>query len=67
MRHSSLALLYPLLLLSPPACALWPFKEKRFKDEAFINAGSLGLGKLGGRIAAVGDWDGDSKWVFYCR
>ncbi|OWT41807.1 hypothetical protein C362_00168 [Cryptococcus neoformans Bt1] len=61
MRHSSLVLLSPLLLLSLPACALWPFKEKRFKDEAFINAGSLGLSKLDGRVAAVGDWNGDSK------
>lgn len=66
MRHSSLVLLSPLLLLSLPACALWPFKEKQFKDEAFINAGSLGLSKLDGRVAAVGDWNGDSKWVFKC-
>lgn len=67
MRHSSLALLSSLLLLSLPTFAFWPFKEKRFKDEAFINAGPLGLSKLGGRVAAIGDWDGDSKCVLYCR
>ncbi|TYJ56963.1 hypothetical protein B9479_002242 [Cryptococcus floricola] len=61
MPPSKLALLLSFLLFSAPSQAIWPFKEKRFKDEAFIDAGSLGLGKLDGRVAAVGDWNGDSK------
>ncbi|WVN88253.1 uncharacterized protein L203_103454 [Cryptococcus depauperatus CBS 7841] len=60
MTFSVAALIVPLLLFST-AQALWPFKEKRFKDEAFINAGSLGLDKVEGRVVAFGDWNGDSK------
>nr|XP_019007302.1 uncharacterized protein I203_00900 [Kwoniella mangroviensis CBS 8507]OCF70763.1 hypothetical protein I203_00900 [Kwoniella mangroviensis CBS 8507] len=55
-----LALLY-LALSSPGVQAIWPFKEKRFRDEAFIDAGSLGLEDVRGRVAGVGDWDGDQK------
>ncbi|WWC70229.1 uncharacterized protein I206_104179 [Kwoniella pini CBS 10737] len=41
--------------------AIWPFREKRFKEEAFINAGFLGLEGINGRIIGVGDWNGDQK------
>ena len=44
-----------------PAQAVWPFKQKRFEAEAFIDAGPLGLEAVTGRVAAVGDWDGDQK------
>lgn len=43
--------------------ALWPFKQKRYTSEAFINAGPLGLEGVGGRVVAVGDWDGDQQWA----
>ncbi|WVF71448.1 hypothetical protein IAT40_006252 [Kwoniella sp. CBS 6097] len=55
---------FSLLLLLATAAqveAFWPFKEKRFKDEAFIDAGSLGLEGVKGRVVATGDWDGDQK------
>ncbi|KAK4688706.1 integrin alpha FG-GAP repeat containing protein 1, partial [Tremellales sp. Uapishka_1] len=48
-----------LLLTSTSTYALWPFKQKRFTAEAFINAGPLGLEDLDGRVVAVGDWNGD--------
>ncbi|KAK8864374.1 hypothetical protein IAR55_001622 [Kwoniella newhampshirensis] len=58
----SLALLLVLLLTDTTnAFRLWPFKEERFKDEAFINAGSLGLADVKGRVVGVGDWNGDQK------
>ena len=41
--------------------ALWPFRAKRFVTEALINAGSLGLESVTGRVVALGDWDGDQK------
>ncbi|WVQ82354.1 hypothetical protein IAT38_004482 [Cryptococcus sp. DSM 104549] len=56
-----LALLLPFLALAPSSHALWPFKEKRFKDEAFIDAGPLGLEGLKGKVVGLGDWDGDQK------
>ncbi|WVQ99391.1 hypothetical protein IAU59_006524 [Kwoniella sp. CBS 9459] len=57
-------LLLLLLLLSATATrveAVWPFKEKRFNDEAFIDAGSLGFEGVKGRVVATGDWNGDQK------
>lgn len=63
-----LALLPPalLLLLSLPLPTesfsfTWPFPGKRFNDEGLIDAGSLGLGEVDGRIAAVGNWNGKSQ------
>ena len=41
--------------------ALWPFQTKRLTAEAFIDAGPLGLDDVGGRVVAVGDWNGDQK------
>ncbi|WWC61849.1 uncharacterized protein I303_104434 [Kwoniella dejecticola CBS 10117] len=61
----SLVRLALLLSLLVRAEAIWPFKEKRFKDEAFINAGSLGLEGISGRVIGVGDWDGDQKLDLY--
>lgn len=43
--------------------AIWPFKQKRFVAEAFIDAGSLGVEEVTGRVIALGDWDGDQKWI----
>ncbi|WVW83885.1 hypothetical protein I302_105907 [Kwoniella bestiolae CBS 10118] len=57
---ASLALL-SLLTWSQGVDAIWPFKEKRFQDEAFIDAGSLGLEDVRGRVVGAGDWDGDQK------
>ena len=53
---ASLALL-ALLIAPHVAYAIWPFPTKRFTGNAFLEAGSLGLGD--GRVAAFGDFDGD--------
>ena len=50
------------LLLVHPASAYWPFQERNFNAEAFVDAGSLGVNSTG-RVVAVGDWDGDQKYV----
>lgn len=56
----ALVLLLSALLLQPePVSAIWPFVPKRFKANALINAGSLGLDKLQGRVIAFGDFDGN--------
>ncbi|CDU23256.1 uncharacterized protein SPSC_01885 [Sporisorium scitamineum] len=39
--------------------ALFGIGEKRFKYEGLINAGSLGLDRIHGQVAAWGDWNGD--------
>ncbi|KAL1405541.1 hypothetical protein Q8F55_009179 [Vanrija albida] len=54
-----LALTLPLL--AAQASALWPFKPKRFTAEALVDAGTLGLKLDGGRVAAIGDADGDQN------
>jgi hypothetical protein len=51
------------LVLPELASALWPFKQKRFSAEALIDAGPVGLEDIAGRVAAVGDWNGDQKCV----
>ncbi|ORY34008.1 hypothetical protein BCR39DRAFT_518106 [Naematelia encephala] len=48
-----------VITLVSPTYAIWPFKQKRFTAEALIDAGPLGLEDVGGRVVAVGDWDGD--------
>lgn len=48
-----------LLALSTTAAALWPFPAKRFKSNALIFAGELGLGGVEGRVVAFGDLNGD--------
>ncbi len=52
-----------LLLLSQlgDVSALWPFKQKRFVAEAFIDAGPLGMQGMVGRVVAMGDWNGDQQ------
>lgn len=61
MRLGHLALLGAL---ATGADALWPFKPKRFTAEAFLDAGSLGLDDaVRGRVLAIGDVNGDQKWV----
>jgi integrin alpha FG-GAP repeat containing protein 1 len=49
------------ILSTTKAFTLWPFKEKRFKDEGFIFAGGLGLEGFTGSVVAFGDWDGDQS------
>lgn len=49
------------LALVPGAKAFWPFKKKRFTSESLLDAGSLGLDPDVGRIAAIGDVNGDQK------
>ncbi|KAG8727135.1 hypothetical protein FRC11_013845, partial [Ceratobasidium sp. 423] len=51
--------LLPLLALSGTAAALWPFPSKRFKGNALISAGELGLKGVQGRVVAFGDLNGD--------
>jgi integrin alpha FG-GAP repeat containing protein 1 len=47
------------LVLGPVASnALFGAPKKRFKGESLLDIGSLGLSKLGGIVAAVGDVDG---------
>jgi len=61
-RLGPLALVTAALALAPAANALWwPFKPKRFTSEALINAGSLGLEGVKGRVVALGDYNGDQK------
>lgn len=42
--------------------ASWPFGQKRYTEEALIDAGSLGVEGVG-RVVAVGDWNGDQQYV----
>lgn len=42
--------------------ALWPFGQKRYTEEALIDAGPLGVEGVG-RVVAVGDWNGDQQCV----
>lgn len=57
---SSLVALLVVFPLSSEAFSLsWPFAKKRFTDEGLIDAASLGLVGFKGRIAALGDWNGD--------
>jgi integrin alpha FG-GAP repeat containing protein 1 len=59
---SPLAILTAALALAPAANASWwPFKPKRFTSEAFIDAGSLGLEGIKGRVVAMGDLNADQK------
>lgn len=53
--------LLALALLVPGATAFWPFKKERFTAETLLDAGSLGLDPAVGRIAAIGDVNGDQK------
>jgi hypothetical protein len=47
-----------LALGSAPSNALFGVPKKRFKGESLLDIGSLGLSKLDGIVAAVGDVDG---------
>lgn len=40
--------------------ASWLFNEKRYNEEALIDAGPLGVEEVG-RVVAVGDWNGDQQ------
>ncbi|KAG8858531.1 hypothetical protein FRB96_005203 [Tulasnella sp. 330] len=58
--HSRTALVFSLLAASQHVVAsLWPFGQKRFKANALIGAGTLGLDSVNGRVAAFGDFNGD--------
>ncbi|WVR07022.1 hypothetical protein IAU60_004061 [Kwoniella sp. DSM 27419] len=57
----ALLLLFTSLLGPTTTHAFWPFKDKKYNQEAFINAGSLGFEGVTGRVVAVGDWNGDQK------
>ncbi|KAG8896291.1 hypothetical protein FRB99_008955 [Tulasnella sp. 403] len=52
-------LLLSLILPFTVQAFVWPFGQKRFKANALIGAGALGLEDLNGRVAAFGDFDGD--------
>lgn len=42
----------------------WTTSDKpRFKENALLAAGGLGLDHLEGRVAALGDWNGDQLYV----
>lgn len=64
--------MYLQLSSLPPICiwlwlpftfAMWPFPPKRFKGNALLGAGSLGL-DTDGRVVALGDFNGDQLCVF---
>ena len=59
MRLAALAL---PILIAHPVFAFWPFQQKRYESEAFVNAGDLGVAS--GRVAAVGDWNGDQLYAW---
>lgn len=61
LRPASLALVCIWLWL-PFTSAMWPFPPKRFKGNALLNAGSLGL-DTDGRVVALGDFNGDQLYV----
>ena len=66
--HTFGLLLFLLLLFLSqpiPSQAIWPLPPKRFKTNALIEAGSLGLDKLQGRIVAFGDFDGNQLYVVF--
>lgn len=50
-----------VLAILPLVSAIWPFQPKRPTAEALIDAGSLGIEGVDGRVVAVGDWNGDKK------
>ena len=54
MLPSLIVILFTFISLTE---AVWPFPTKRFAGNAFLEAGSLGLGD--GRVAALGDFNGD--------
>jgi integrin alpha FG-GAP repeat containing protein 1 len=41
-----------------PAAAIWPFPPKRFRGNALIGTGSMGLDP-DGSVVAFGDFDGN--------
>ncbi|TFY66482.1 hypothetical protein EVG20_g4607, partial [Dentipellis fragilis] len=62
-RFSSFLLLacVALTVLASPTAAswIWPFSPKRFKGNALLGAGSMGLEDEDGRVVAFGDFNGD--------
>lgn len=42
--------------------AIWPLSQKRYTEEALIDAGTLGVEEVG-RVVAVGDFNGDQQRV----
>jgi hypothetical protein len=63
MRHATIAAVLSLVLARGTA-ALWTFNDgMQPKAEALVDVGPLGLGNVTGRIAALGDWNGDQKSV----
>jgi hypothetical protein len=57
-RHGSLLRLLSVSALSPAVLAIWPFPERQYKVEGWIDSGQLGL-DIKGSVVALGDWDGD--------
>jgi integrin alpha FG-GAP repeat containing protein 1 len=45
----------------PTTSASWPFSQRKYVAESIADIGSLGLQDVGGRVAAMADWDGDQK------
>ena len=45
---------------------MWPFPPKRFKGNALLGAGSLGL-DTDGRVVALGDFNGDQLYVYFIQ
>ncbi|KDQ59682.1 hypothetical protein JAAARDRAFT_33256 [Jaapia argillacea MUCL 33604] len=55
---SWLALFSIALVQVSPVASIWPFPPKRFKGNALIGAGSMGV-DVEGRVIAFGDFNGD--------
>ena len=64
MRYYISTLCFLSTLLNPAFADFWPpsFTPKRFKGNALLSAGSLGLGS-DERVVAFGDFDGDQLCV----
>jgi hypothetical protein len=57
-RYVSLSRLLSISLLFSAALAIWPFPDRQYSVEGWINSGDLGL-DIKGTVVALGDWDGD--------
>jgi integrin alpha FG-GAP repeat containing protein 1 len=55
------------LVYTRTVSAVWPFQAKSNTVDGFVNAGTLGLGNVTGRVVAFGDWNGDQKYATIFR
>ncbi|KAI0831660.1 integrin alpha N-terminal domain-containing protein [Trametes gibbosa] len=59
LNHTGLwATLYAIVILAPSASAIWPFPPKRFRGNALLSAGAMGV-EADTNVVAFGDFNGD--------